>query len=396
MTKVFSGLLCILFATLSASSADPGGWDSSGGEIFRFAKNPWFLKNVSVVKYCVSIDPVGFSAKPDVARAAIQYAIDYWRREFDYSMTNVQEKNSPIARIATQTFVEEACSDTTDLTVKFGDGVLSGEEKDWLKDFRSYIGITVRKAYDTKLMKGHGFIFIASDQGANPYRNPGHLIDRAWQYPKLLNFILLHEFGHVFGLPHAGTGLMSEVFADQLLHKNMYKAFMSLDPPSMFGSPRGLQLCPPFGAFEPGFFQSVMGKPCLQIDPTPADPYLWDISSTIPGGTPELIGHLRVQPSAGAEMSLQPALIVQLTPDQEVFAPEERAMFNFLVGAFYVDMNAGGIYRTVKSVKPYPVFLQMRPDRLNILGEFNGQLSTLLEYSPPTLFKLLFPPKGKN
>lgn len=400
--KVFKVISWAFFALLSTSSADPNGWESSGGEIFRFAKNPWFVRNTSVVRYCVAIDSAGFSSDAATVKLSLNNAVAYWQREFKNAIGAVQhdpndplDPMTPVTALATQVFVEETCGAQTDLVLKFGAGVLSQDEKKHLGDFQSYIGISVRTEYDMKLMKAKGFIFIASDKGPNAYHNPGHLLDNAWKYPKLLEYILLHELGHVFGLPHSGSGLMSEVFPDQLLHKNMYTSYLALEPPSMFGSPQRVDVCVgDFGAFEPAFFQLPSGTPCLRIEPQASDPFLWDISSIDRKKVPTLAGYLRVQPNTGAFLSLQPAVIVHLPADQEVFAPHERALFSFLIGAFYVDINASGSYRTKTSLKPYPVFLQLRPDRIHVLGEYDSRLQTLVEYSPPTLFRLLFPPKG--
>lgn len=400
--KVFKVISWAFFALLSTSSADPGGWESSGGEIFRYAKNPWFVRNTSVVRYCVAIDSTTFSADAATIKQSLDNALGYWAREFKTALASVEPDPSnpggpmtPVTALATQTFVEEPCGAQTDIALKFGAGTLTDDEKKRLGDYQTYIGITVRTEYDMKLMKGKGFIFVASDKGPNAYHNPGHLVDNAWKYPKLLEYILLHEFGHVFGLPHSGSGLMSEVFPDQLLHKNMYTSYLSIDPPSTFGAPQRVDVCTGlFGVFEPTFFQLPPGTPCLRIEPQATDPFLWNISSVDKKNVATLAGYLRVQPNSGAFLSLQPAVIVHLPADQEVFAPDERALFSFLIGAFYVDMNASGSYRTTNSLKPYPIFLQLRPDRINVLGEHAGRLQSLVEYSPPTLFRLLFPPKG--
>ncbi|MGE4132139.1 MAG: hypothetical protein AB7F86_10915, partial [Bdellovibrionales bacterium] len=82
-----------------------------------------------------------------------------------------------------------------------------------------------------------------------------------------------------------------------------------------------------------------------------------------------------------------------LPPEQTVFTPQESLFLNFIIGALVLDFNSAGVYRTMKSLKPYPIHAQVRPDRVSILGQVGGKLMPVLEYAPPTLFKLLFPSK---
>lgn len=203
--------------------AGPGGWVSSGGEIFKNAKNPWFVKNTQVVHYCLEYSESEMTLKSSDTQNLIEQALLYWKNEFNeispigsgYSLT--QKANQ--AQIANQNFTkDETCNKDSDLIFKFGYSKLNQEEIDYLKDPQKFLGVTIRKVYDEENLKGKGVIFISGDLGSHSYKKTSaDVIDQAWKYPKLLQYVLIHELGHVFGLPHSGSGLMSEVFLDQLL-----------------------------------------------------------------------------------------------------------------------------------------------------------------------------------
>ncbi|MCB0411029.1 MAG: hypothetical protein KDD22_00790, partial [Bdellovibrionales bacterium] len=62
--------------------APAGGWVSFGGELFRFDRNPWFVKNTLKVNYCIdNYDKEGMSVSQDIALQAIEDAIAFWKDE---------------------------------------------------------------------------------------------------------------------------------------------------------------------------------------------------------------------------------------------------------------------------------------------------------------------------
>ena len=72
MIRLF--LAAMIFSSVAA--ADRGGWVASGGELFRFGKNPWFLKNTTTVEYCVAIDRATISASEKDVYATVNDAIE--------------------------------------------------------------------------------------------------------------------------------------------------------------------------------------------------------------------------------------------------------------------------------------------------------------------------------
>src|SRR4051794_30919586 len=84
------GVICTitLFQVISCAGpagkapAPRGAWVSSGGELFKDANNPWFVKNTTTVHYCVNIDESSFSATREEAEVLVRKAIQYWKKEF--------------------------------------------------------------------------------------------------------------------------------------------------------------------------------------------------------------------------------------------------------------------------------------------------------------------------
>ena len=138
--------------------------------------------------------------------------IDYWVHEF--AKVSPQTGVAKTFKLGTQTFSLVGCQEAdVDLKILVGHGTLDNEQIGWLKKPEKYIGVTVRTDYDPIELRGQGFIYIASDLGPNSYTNTGGLVDKAWESEKLLKYAFLHEFGHVFGIPHRGNGLMSQIFS---------------------------------------------------------------------------------------------------------------------------------------------------------------------------------------
>ncbi|MEM7646885.1 MAG: hypothetical protein AAF203_08255, partial [Pseudomonadota bacterium] len=205
-------LFSLLFFTISWAHAG-GGWISSGGGLFRDAHNPWFLKNVDKVYYCLEVDEPTFSIPLVEIRKEVQTSFQYWKSQFEKS----RRLSADALVLGGQEFLETQCDDPQlHLSFHFGYGTLSEEQVEHLKDPTRFIGVATRTSYDEKTLTGRGFIYISSDQGPKAFDNPGTLIKQAWSKPNLLRYALLHELGHVFGLPHSGNGLMAEVFLDHL------------------------------------------------------------------------------------------------------------------------------------------------------------------------------------
>lgn len=188
------------------------GWQSGGGELFSDAGNPWFLENTGSVTYCIEIDNVNFGAGLPLVRQKIASAWDYWRNEFNTVGAGLTIGDVEV-NIATQTLMETDCDASED--IRFQLGVLSQEQREYLKHPNNIIGVAVRTQYDPATLKGRGFVYISPEFGDLALTGTGSggtPIPNRWNYAegKLLEMVLVHELGHVFGLDHRGVDLMSK------------------------------------------------------------------------------------------------------------------------------------------------------------------------------------------
>jgi hypothetical protein len=207
--------LCLIL--LSASAYALGGWSSGGGELLKGSRNPWFLNNVREIKYCIKIDSANFGTSREIAEEQVARAIQFWKSQFSYAvLPNLAQFGQ--LQIANQNFRKITCTDSPDIAFQFG--VLSKIQRKYLVEPKEYAAVSVRTHYDQAQMRGNGFIYISPSHGRLAYNSEG-VVKNAWAIDKgaLLYFTLLHELGHVFGLPHIGSygDVMSEGFVEATL-----------------------------------------------------------------------------------------------------------------------------------------------------------------------------------
>src|SRR5690242_2227433 len=98
----------LLAIILLSGSAQAGSWVSSGGELFKDAHNPWFLRNTTQVNYCIQVASSISQPKKQIQESVLQ-AISFWKAEFKRFYSN-----SPIQRgsflLGTQEFREVDCT----------------------------------------------------------------------------------------------------------------------------------------------------------------------------------------------------------------------------------------------------------------------------------------------
>lgn len=387
-------LLAILVALSFSSLSFAGrkGWISSGGEIFLYDRNPWFVKNVDTVNYCVVIDEASVTAAPSEVRNAIRVAIDYWKNEMPAPLS----PSPGFANIATQNFIENSvCEDSTDLRFKVGYGALTKEEVEGLEDPSVYVGVAVRTEYDQKTLKGKGFIYISSDKGPQAYPNKGELRAEAWRYPKLLQYAFIHELGHIFGIPHTGTGVMSEIFLNHVLHARFSNFYLSQPLQPFLLEPRQFEVCKTLtgGDFNAIFFMVDIATSCLKFEAEDAAASSWKVFASAKKTNPNYIqfGRVKMNTSSRTDLAAKPAVILQLPPEQVVFGVREKTINSFMIGPLFVNRNTSGHFETMNSHKPYPLQVQLSADTVIFTGVVGGRLLPVLVYAPPSLLKMLLP-----
>jgi hypothetical protein len=394
--KFQSAWLWPFLMTLVAPFFALGGWVSAGnGELFSDAHNPWFLKNVTQVNYCIDVASSSVSARPDEIRELVKLSLTFWQNEF----TKVnQGMGSSQFILGNQKFQERPCSESDiDLRFQFGYETLTSYQISFLGDPTKYIGITVRTNDDYIVnLRGKGFIYIASDIGEKSYHGgkDATLISMAWKRKKLLQYVILHELGHVFGVPHTGSGLMAETFLEQMLSVSLADAFEQTPIESFFMIDEELDLCDQM--FRSNFAMQWLGVPeghnCLHLSHKKMNGQ-WELtsrkdndSSTVKRlgafivGTPELL-----------DLRVRPAIVLQLMGNLTVFTPQETKFRSFMFGPMLTEAGFKANF-VIAPGNSKPAYLRFSPGSL-LVQTVNGlKIENVISYSSPIGLLLLRDP----
>jgi hypothetical protein len=395
-------LILLLSPLFVFTLAHANGWVVFGEDLYRSEKNPWFLRNTSVVKYCVLVDPVGISVPPKEVKEHIGAAFAYWKKEFS-SASNLykQPENGGSVRLGTQTFVETKCDGQEDLRFVVGAGKLTTEERIFVKDVRRYLGLAVRTSYDKVQLRGRGFIYIASDVGPERHYESGLLKGKLWSAKNMLRGTLAHELGHVFGLPHVGTGLMSEAFGEKIASSVFASQFSLMhDLPATLRIPNSTSSCSVSDQLLKFLgFEIPQGNTadtyCLHLQSTVGSPtdlgFTLSVVDKIKKKKTEVgrvVGNPDLATAKDWPFDINMALIsfVYLSPEQTVFADHERLrvpdpanpenpakfiMMDYMLGAAHVQLGYSAILN-LKNGQQHSVFLHLSPEGHRVMGLVNG------------------------
>ncbi|MGE0173359.1 MAG: hypothetical protein AB7T49_11250 [Oligoflexales bacterium] len=231
-----------------------GSWSSGGGAFYTDEYNPWFIQNTKIVKYCITIDDEHFGVGLDKVRTNIVEAIKYWKEEFK-ELEILQQYSSPV-QLATADFREVNCKDDS-VRVVFQMGVIDGKkQRRYIESPEKTVGVAVRTSYDPVNLRGKGFIYISPEEGKYALKGKD-LIAKRWQQNggKLLQLILIHELGHVFGIPHHGSWyeIMGEQFPNSLVNDYLGAYYAARTKvPHFFTVPKqfAFESCSPAGVGE--------------------------------------------------------------------------------------------------------------------------------------------------
>jgi hypothetical protein len=383
--------LAFLGCFLSANYVMAGGMVSTGGDLTKDSHNPWWLRNTTEVSYCIAVDTKSVSADPSKISLLTVKALEYWQAELNRKLkivTNAGPINEYFNKIGVgrQNFTKVNCDGTEDLKLQFGYGTLNNEQKEFLGSLDRLVGVSVRTEYDEINLRARGFIYISSDLGPHKYETSADLVSMPWKSDALLFFAIIHELGHVFGLPHVGPTytLMSEQYMDFILNKDVAALFEKFDPlvttipPGFFLPPATLVHCE-----ENGLSQVILNylhvpakTKCLYFS-TDEDKKLVYLSVAPQYGEPAKFLGLISELNLNAEQAL--AVTVVTTEKQNVFSPSEMYS-SVLAGPTFSTISGSGTYSAITGQRK-PVYLNLRSDRFEILGVVDGQIRSLLKGS---------------
>lgn len=362
-----------------------GGDVSGGGALANYLSNPWFLRNTPMVSYCLEIDAIHFSQSPKRTAELLKEALDYWKRELRKGMFS---EGGDSTTIGSQEFIQKSCQEDVDLRFQFG--ILSEEQKNTIGDPTHFAGVTVRTSFDAVNLRSQGFIYISADSG--PLSLQGvDLVDRPWAQGEggLLHKVLVHELGHVFGIPHSGMNnqLMGAGFPEVILKKSYARQFAKID------------FVPDFAVFTRGPWTIDEANPyrfCdLKIDSQLAAflsiPSSWRCLSfhyihdgmgasnrLVFQASKDRVSALRevgiFEVKGTSIKSIGPMMTVRLPPSQKIYQAS-----GVLNGNMYTSETITGKYWPTGSSSYRNALIILEPNHLRIIGGLGEDIHLLLD-----------------
>jgi hypothetical protein len=354
-------------------------------------QNPWWVKNTTDIHYCIQMDPTGISATRDVIENITDRAMAYWKQEFSRELQIFgasSELNTIFAMsgVGRQQQIKMTCDGTEDLRIQFGYGTLTPEQRAYLPDPRRYVGVAVRTQYDSNAMRGKGFILIASDIGPDALARED-LIVKPWRFPAVLFQILLHEIGHVYGVPHIGPSysFMNQEFPEAILDKKLepYLPLLTLDDVTSFFLPSESEtMCAETWTDAKSvrkFFNLPDTTNCLRFDLDHDKPLITISAST---GFDEPFSTLGTLTIAG--MTSVPIAVVPMRfPDgQTVFSQDDITSMTWIGGPFMMEFEISTLYYGVDGTLAKPLMVELGPSETSTIGEVDGVLVRFIAGMP--------------
>lgn len=359
-----------------------GGWIGMGGELFKDARNPWFVKNTQEVFYCIQLEKKDMSIDEATIEAAFNDALNFWKGEFSRAVFTSDGHFT----LGTQNFKKVGCEHPqVQLRILFGAGLLNLKEKEFLKEPEHYVGVTVRQEYDRQNLQAKGFMFFSNDL------NRKNFVSGAWSRPKILRYALMHELGHVFGLPHMGTGLMSEVFLDQLIKAEYITQYEQLPVESVVSANLEIASCEVVTTATKMFFGFPADHSCIVLKNN--GPFALQVFSQKSQNDALIeLGSIKMEAPNPNDFTGKPISFLQLPEGQNVFSQKEAGFRSFMIGPIGMELGTSGKFIPKMPGPAKSLYAKISATSFSIVGaQANGNIGPVIQYSSPIGFMYLKP-----
>lgn len=198
----------------AGTGSGENGWSSSGGDDTPASIGAaWFLGDAPI-KACLIVEQGYPKSITDLTTIVLQSART-WKNYYQNKVLpmNTNRLIHPSFMISLQ----ETCDTTTELKIIFG--LKTPDVQVELKKYYNPFGFATLQSYDVEKKRGKGFIWIANPKEAY-----------AESHEASLNALVLHELGHVYGVPHVKGTIMDEKIAEVIKAFGPSAGWPSNDP----------------------------------------------------------------------------------------------------------------------------------------------------------------------
>ena len=192
--------------------AGDGSGSSGGGDLYKADfEAAWFIGD-QPINYCIEMAD-DFPIERERVSTTIQAVISQWK---DYVVRKDIEKGAKVKLNFNYHYTEQ-CSPETELTFYFG--VDNPRVRKAKTSFSDPIAFAWKESYDFESGMGKGLVWVKTDPSDNQLFGNQYPNLHPWRTNNSFYRILLHEFGHIFGVPHVPHTIMDDnlpnwLFAD--------------------------------------------------------------------------------------------------------------------------------------------------------------------------------------
>lgn len=198
MTRILA--FAVFFLTLVSLGGDERG---TGGDVGSGLEYSAYFTGDVDVNFCLEVAP-DFGVGEQEIRNSVDFTINAWQ---NYVLERLPRKGAPGPFFSLH-FVEKQKCDGRSEHLRFLFGVKDRFVDQELIYYRDPAAVAARPSQERP-----GFIWIGPSR---VFYFGGNRIKIDWRYGNALRGILLHEFGHLFGMKHIPGTIMSESILAQL------------------------------------------------------------------------------------------------------------------------------------------------------------------------------------
>lgn len=192
-----------------------GDMDSAGGFLESVKdKSAWFVDSKRTIEACLEWSS-DFGAHPSEIKAQAEDSFKTWTSY----LSKKKSKNRGPAPQARALNVELTCQGNEDLV--FYLGVENDLIKKEMKKYNRPFALSIKTDFNPKNRWGKGIIWLVSDKK--------YSMQSGWSISNRLYSVLLHEWGHVFGVPHIEGTIMDPIFGHGIYSDGYFRKKHRID-----------------------------------------------------------------------------------------------------------------------------------------------------------------------